>query len=64
MNYPLAMRVLLFVKLPLNLFGIKELEEVWLKVETRKRLKMLNRRLTAIIRSIEICILVISSTVS
>ena len=34
MYNPLAVRVLLFVELPLHLLGVEELEEVGLKVET------------------------------
>ena len=34
MNNPLAVRVLLFVELPLHLLRVEELQEVGLKVET------------------------------
>lgn len=64
MYYSLAMRIFLLVELPLNLFWVEELEEIWLEFETRKRFKMLNWLLNAIISSVEISILIMATTIS
>jgi hypothetical protein len=54
MNYFLAMRILLFMKLSLHLLGVKILKQVGLEFKGRERLKvMMGLIYTLIIRSVK-----------